>query len=144
MITLQEFGSEFWYTVNNFHGLFGKVSKFALSFDGYKYSVDNEDFTPLLIYKNKKALLEGKEIPETQLMPQLFFIQRNLAKGQFEINDRTYKIFYELSLKCLEISNEIEKEYINEEYYEKWKEIKNDLPKIINDVKNILESVNWK
>lgn len=144
IISLEDFGSEFWHGNRNFHRLFNDVSEFALSFDGYKYSVENKDFTPRLIYKNTEALLEGREIPETQFVPQLFFLQRGLGNGQYEINDRTYKIFYELFLKCLEISEDIEEGYRQEEYYEKWKKKKNNLQEIINDTKNILESVNWK
>jgi dTDP-4-dehydrorhamnose reductase len=92
----------------------------------------------------KKALLEGKDISEEHFLPQLFFIQRNLAKGQFERNNVNYKIFFKLSLKCLEKDEEIKKEYIDDEHYERWEEIKSELPEIIKNVKDILDSVNWK
>ncbi|OBQ27656.1 MAG: hypothetical protein AN483_19590 [Aphanizomenon flos-aquae MDT14a] len=144
MISLEDFGSEFWYSSRNFNRLFKDVSEFALSFDGWKYSAENKDFTPRLMRKNIEALEEGREIPETQFVPQLFFLQRGLAKGQYEINAKNYKIFYELFLKCLEISDDIEEGYRQEEYYEKWKKKKNNLQEIIKNVKNILESVNWK
>lgn len=144
MISLKDFGSEFWYESGNFHDLFKKVSNFALRLDGWKYKIDREDFTTNSIYENNAALLEGKEIPREHFLLQLFFIQRNLAKGQFEINNANYKIFYELSLKCLEKDDEIKKEYINDEYYEKWEEIKGGIPEIVKNIKNILETVNWK
>lgn len=144
MISLEDFGSEFWYESNNFRDLFKKTSCFALRLDGWKYKEESDSFTSDSIYENNTALLEGKDISEEHFLPQLFFIQRNLAKGQFERNNVNYKIFFKLSLKCLEKDEEIKKEYIDDEHYERWEEIKSELPEIIKNVKDILDSVNWK
>ncbi len=147
MIDLKTFGSEFWYSSNKFRDLFKKTSEFALSFNGYEYWGDRGYHGKEggeKIYKNKLALLNGDKIPEDELLPQLFFTQRNLAKGQYEINDKTYKVFYKLFLECIEKKEEIPTKYRNEEYFEKWKKTRGDLPHIIENVKNIIDSVNWK
>ena len=126
---------------SDFTDLFEAATFFALRFDGYEYRDENKEFDD---YKNYQKLMAGKKIPEDELLPQLFFTQRDLAKGQYEINDKTYKVFYKLFLECIEKKEEIPTKYRNEEYFEKWKKTRGDLPDIIENVKNIIDSVNWK
>lgn len=102
----------------DFRNLFTNTSYFALSFDGYKYREENNEFNDI---ENKEKLLEGKEIEEKELLPTLFFLQRFISRGDQAVNEKHYKIFFELFLKCLDL--QIPTKFKNSEYFEKWEKL---------------------
>ncbi|OBQ27657.1 MAG: hypothetical protein AN483_19595 [Aphanizomenon flos-aquae MDT14a] len=115
---------------SDFTDLFEAVTIFALRFDGYTYREDNKDFSD---YKNYQQLMDGKEIKDEDLLPTLFFIQRDLAKGQHEPDSKLFGIFWALFLKSTKLPIEISEKYQNEEHVKQWNEIKKDLGEITKE-----------
>lgn len=114
--------------------LFEAATKFALRFDGYKYRRENKKFDD---FNNYQILVSGGEIPDDELLPTLFCIQRSLSRAQVTMEDEEYLVFFDLALKCLDKDEEIPQEYRNEDYYAEWEKIIGDSDKIKKAIKNI-------
>ena len=114
--------------------LFDAITIFALRFDGYKYREENKDFDD---FKNYKLFLDGKEIPDDELLPSLFCTQRSLSKAQYTREDKEYKMLLVLASQCIEKNEEIPQKYKNEEYCDEWEKIKGDADEIIKAIAKI-------
>ncbi|MBD2280407.1 MAG: hypothetical protein HEQ13_11835 [Dolichospermum sp. DEX189] len=114
--------------------LFYAITIFALRFDGYKYRQENTNFDD---FKNYKLFLDGKEIPDDELLPSLFCAQRSLSKAQYTREDEEYKMLLILASKCIEKNEEIAEKYKNEEYCGEWEKIKGDADEIVKAIAKI-------
>ncbi|OBQ27659.1 MAG: hypothetical protein AN483_19605 [Aphanizomenon flos-aquae MDT14a] len=100
---------------------------YALRLDGYKYRKE-EGFDD---YKKYKELMDGEEIKDEESLPTLFFLQRDLAKGQREA--KLFKGFWTIFLKSIKLTAEIPEKYQNEKYIKQRNEIKKDLGEITKE-----------
>ena len=113
--------------------LFEAATMYALRLDGYKYRKE-EGFDG---YKKYKELMDGKEIKDEDLLPTLFFIQRDLARGQHEPDSKLFGIFWALFLKSTKLPIEIQEKYQNKEHVKQWNKIKKDLVKIAKEAEKL-------
>lgn len=119
---------------SNFTDLFEAATFFALRFKGYEYRDDNKEFND---YKNYQKLMGDEEISDEELLPTLFCIQRDLARGQHRLSSKVFKIFWAIFLKTIKLETEIPEKYQNEKYIKRWGEIKKDSEEIIKEAEKL-------